>query len=376
MRNAILSIIAAVVFGCGFVSSPIEVSAQQGPNAADMTIDAATRTSVIDNLIKELNDAYVFPEVAKKMETDLRARLSAKEYDAITSGRAFAEKLTADVQSISKDKHLRVRFSAQPIPIRKERGEPTAEEKERNSWFNRRVNFGFERVERMNGNIGYIDLRGFNDHESGAETVAAAMKFLANTDALIFDLRQNGGGSPFMVALISSYLFGDKPVHLNSLYWRKGDKTDEFWTKPELAKVRFQDKDVYVLTSNRTFSAGEEFTYNLKNLKRATIIGETTGGGAHPGGFERLGDHFGAFIPTGRAISPITKTNWEGTGVEPDVKVPKDQALKTAYLMALNKSVNNIKDEGIRSGVKELIQETQKELDEMKAKAVQARAEK
>jgi C-terminal processing protease CtpA/Prc len=116
--------------------------------------------------------------------------------------------------------------------------------------------------------------------------------------------------------------------------------------------------------------------YNLKNLKRATIIGETTGGGAHPGGFQRLGDHFGAFIPTGRAINPITKTNWEGTGVEPDVKVPKDLALKTAYLMALTKSVNNIKDDGIKNGVKGLIQETQKELDEMKAKSAQARAEK
>ena len=374
MKRVISLTFAAVLFGSAFVTFP--VAAQQPSTPPDMTIDAATRGSVIDNLIKELNDAYVFPETAKKMETDLRARVTNKEYDSLTSARAFADKLTADVQSISKDKHLRIRFSAQPIPVRKERGEPTAEEKERNSWFNRRVNFGFERVERMNGNIGYIDLRGFSDHETGAETVAAAMRFLANTEALIFDLRQNGGGSPMMVALISSYLFGDKPVHLNSLYWRKGDKTDEFWTKPEVAKTRFQDKDVYVLTSNRTFSAGEEFTYNLKNLKRATIIGETTGGGAHPGGFERLGDHFGAFIPTGRAISPITKTNWEGTGVEPDVKVPKDQALKTAYLMALTKSVNNIKDEGIRGGVRELIQETQKELDEMKSKASQARAEK
>ena len=185
----------------------------------------------------------------------------------------------------------------------------------------------------MPGNIGYIDLRGFADPEAGAETVAAAMNFLANTDALIFDLRQNGGGGPEMVALISSYLFGEKPVHLNSLYWRKGDKTDDFWTKPASALKKFPDKDVYILTSNRTFSAAEEFTYNLKNLKRATIIGETTGGGANPGGTFRLTEHFGAFIPTGRAISPITKTNWEGTGVEPDVKVPKEQALKAAYLI-------------------------------------------
>ena len=355
-----LSFFAAVCF----VIVPFGMAQQ--PQPPDITIDAPTRTAVIENLLKELNDGYIFAETAKKMEADLKGRLSAKEYDGVTSARAFAEKLTADLQAVSKDKHLRVRFSAQPIPVRKERSEPTAAEKEQNAWFSKRVNFGFDKVERMNGNIGYIDLRGFSDHNAGAETVAAAMAFLAHTEALIFDLRQNGGGNPAMVALISSYLFGDKPVHLNSLYSRKENRTEEFWTKPDLARIRFPNKDVYVLTSKRTFSAGEEFTYNLKNLKRATIIGETTGGGAHPGGTVRLHDHFAAFIPDGRAINPISKTNWEGTGVEPNVKVPKEQALKVAYLAALNGSLANIKDEQVKSGVKGLIEQTQKELDEMK----------
>ena len=214
--------------------------------------------------------------------------------------------------------------------------------------------------------LGYIDLRGFNDETGGADTVAAAMSFLQNTEALIFDLRQNGGGNPSMIQLISSYLFGDKPVHLNDLYWRKENKTDEFWTKPEQAKIKFTNKDIYVLTSNYTFSGAEEFSYNLKNLKRATIIGETTGGGAHPGGMVRLADHFGVFIPIGRAINPISKTNWEGTGVEPDIKVPKEQALKIAYKMALEKSLAAIKDEQVQNGVKGLIAQTQKELDELK----------
>jgi len=365
MRRTHLITFALVI--AAFVVVPFRVGAQQAQTSPDLAIDAATRAAVIDILLKELIDGYVFPETAKKMEADIRSRVAAKEYDSVTSAQEFAKKLTTDLQSVSKDKHLRVRYSHTPIPMRKDRGQPTEAEREQARWMNKRINFGFEKVERLNGNIGYIDLRGFNDHEAGAETVAAAMAFLQNTEALIFDLRQNGGGSPYMIALISSYLFGDKPVHLNDMYWRKSGKTDEFWTNPQLAKVKFTNKDIYVLTSNYSFSGAEEFSYNLKNLKRATIIGETTGGGAHPGGMVRLHDHFGVFIPVGRAINPISKTNWEGTGVEPDIKIPKDQALKTAYLMALNKSLANIKDEQVQGGVKGLIAQTQKELDELKA---------
>ena len=342
------------------------VRAQQPQAPPDTAIDAATRAAVIDILFKELNDSYVFAETAKKMETDIRSRLAAKEYDNVASAKDFAAKLTADLQSVSRDKHLRVRYSFDKLPERKDRREPTAEEIEQNRWFNQRINYGFEKVERLNGNIGYIDLRGFNDEVAGAETVAAAMSFLQNTEALIFDLRQNGGGNPSMIQLISSYLFGDKPVHLNDLYWRKENKTEEFWTKPEQAKIKFTNKDIYILTSNYTFSGAEEFSYNLKNLKRATVIGETTGGGAHPGGMVRLADHFGVFIPVGRAINPISKTNWEGTGVEPDIKVPKEQALKLAYKMALEKSLTAIKDQQVQNGVKGLIAQTQKELDDLK----------
>ena len=333
----------------------------------DRQADSVARAAAINALIRELNDGYVFPEVAKKMETDLRGRIANKEYDGIASVRLLAEKLTADLQSVSRDKHLRVRYSYAVIPQRQDQREPSQEEIDAQRKSMKRVNFGFDRAERLDGNIGYIELRGFMDPEAGAATVAATMTFLANTDALIFDLRQNGGGSPFMVALVSSYLFGDKPVHLNDLYRRRGDRTDSFWTKPDQAAVKFPEKDIYILTSNRTFSAAEEFSYNLKNLKRATIIGETTGGGAHPGGMVRLGDHMGVFIPTGRAINPISKTNWEGTGVEPDVKVPADQALKTAYLMAARKSIARENNPDFKRQLQEVADRLEKELNGVKA---------
>ncbi len=340
----------------------------QSPNnqLPDMSIDTATKTQIINDLTKELNDSYIFGDVAKNMESKVTQNLQNKAYDSITSSREFARKLTEDLQSVSKDKHLSVRFFYEKIPARQDRRESSKEEIENRLRSMRQVNYGFEKIERLQGNVGYIDLRGFSDPATGLETVAAAMNFVNNTDALIFDLRQNGGGDPGMVALISSYLFGEKPVHLNTFYKRKDDSTKEFWTKASVAVKRYGDKDVYVLTSNRTFSAGEEFSYNLKNLKRATIVGETTGGGAHPGRVFRINDHFSAFVPNGRAINPITKTNWEGTGVEPDVKVPKELALKTAHALALNKIAEKTPDEKRKKMLRELAAKTQSDIEEMR----------
>ncbi|HVF48587.1 MAG TPA: S41 family peptidase [Pyrinomonadaceae bacterium] len=360
------SIFALAVAAFALVSAQ-HVLAQGPPNQPDMTIDAATRRQVIEGVLKRLNDSYVFPEVAKKMETAIRARVENKEYEQMTSASAFAQSLTAHLQEVSRDKHLRVRYSADAIPVRDEKErEPSVEERERFRRFGQRINYGFERVERLPGNVGYLDFRGFFDPEGGAETVAAAMSFVSNTDALIIDMRKNGGGDPRMVALVCSYLFGSEPVHLNSLYWREGNRTEEFWTHKTVSGKRYENKDVYVLTSNHTFSGAEEFSNNLKTLKRATIIGETTGGGAHPGDSFRIAEHFGMFVPTGRAISPITKTNWEGTGVKPDIETPADHALKTAHLLAVQKAVEKTTDERLKGDLKRLGENLQKELDELK----------
>jgi len=368
LRTTASRVIFRLVFLSLLTTSIVAISCAQ-PEQADLTIDAATRTQVVDGIIKRLNDSYVFPEVAKKMEQSIRERVAKKEYDQITSAKQFATTLTNDLQAVSHDKHLRVRYSFESIPERAPRQEPTAEEREQRKRALTWLNHGFGRVERLPGNIGYLEFFNFADEELGADTVAAAMNFLNGTDALIIDMRKNGGGNPAMVALVCSYLFGPEPVHLNDLYWREGNRTDEFWTRKELPGKRYLNKDVYVLTSNRTFSGAEEFTYNLKNLKRATIIGETTGGGAHPGGGFRVTEHFGMFVPTGRAINPITKTNWEGTGVTPDISVPADQALLVARLMALKKSVTTVPDPDFKAGVEDEIQKLEKELAAMKPKS-------
>jgi C-terminal processing protease CtpA/Prc len=278
--------------------------------------------------------AYIFADVAEKMAEAVQARAAKNEYDAITAPRDFAEALTRHLQEVSRDKHLRIIYDPNGLP---QRVAPTPADRDRQLAEDRRRNFGFNKIERLDGNVGYIELLGFSGAQEVAEAAIPAMNFVANTDALIFDLRRNGGGSPVTIGMISSYLF-DKVVHLNDFYIRETDTRRQFFTTAEVQGRRYgTDKPVYVLTSNRTFSAAEEFTYNLKNLKRATIVGETTGGGAHPGGVRRITDHFGIWLPNGRAINPITKINWEGVGIEPDIKVTSAQALPAAHLDALKK---------------------------------------
>jgi len=361
-RTALLVVLLPTVF---LVTIPI---AAQGPggNQPDMTIDDATRSTVVDGLIKLLNENYVFPDTASKMERALREHQSKKEYDNITSAASFAERLTTDLQNISHDKHLRVRYSPRPLPPESANRGPSPEEEARFRDFLRTTNCGFEKIERLPGNVGYLEFRQFAPPSICADTASAAMNFLANADALIIDLRRNGGGDPAMVALITSYLFDGEPVHLNDLYFRRDDSTHQWWTLPYVPGKRYgAGKPVYVLTSNRTFSGAEEFTYNLKNLKRSTTIGETTGGGANPGGGRRITEHFGVFVPTGRAISPITKTNWEGTGVKPDIEAPADKALKIAHLAAMKKVLDSVTEDERKHAIAHEIETLQKELDGM-----------
>jgi len=322
--------------------------AQQPPSFPDL--DQARRAAIVDSLTAALDTVYVFPDVATEMVTDVRRKLADGEYDDITDVAAFADRLTEDFRAISHDLHLRV--GAGPLPEPELAEDPElAMQRERE--YNQRQNYEFQVAKRLPGNVGYLRFDGFSgDPEAGA-TAVAAMNFLGHCDALIIDLTRNGGGSPRMIQLLTSYLV-EGPTHLNSFYVRSTDDMMQFWSLPYVPGPSMADIPVYVLTSGNTFSAAEEFTYNLKNLERATIVGETTGGGAHP-----VNRHWFAFpeyqvtmsLPFGRAINPITGTNWEGTGIEPHLACASDLARDTAYLDALETLEKSADDPGIKHGL-------------------------
>ena len=349
------------VMACSVLGLVLHAKAQTAE--ADRPIDAATRQEVIETTLKLLRENYIFPDVAQQIEQAIREQIRKKAYDSISNPETFAQRLTAELQTLSHDKHMSVKYSREALPPPSE-SKPTVEEREERLSQARLSNFGFDRVERLPGNVGYLNLNIFWWLDvGGGDTAVAAMNFIANTSALIIDLRSNRGGDPAMVVLLASYFFENEPVELTSIFSRASENNNRTWTLPYVPGQRYLGKDVYILTSTETFSAGEAFAYDLKNLKRATVFGESTGGGANPRtGYPVKGNHFIVFVPTGRAVSPITKTNWEGTGVKPDIEVPADLALKTAHLAALKK----LRDTNSKVSAKELkisIESLEKELD-------------
>ncbi len=304
-----------------------------GVKPVDVKLDSEMRKKTIDGVAAALTDYYVDLDLAKKMSDLMQTHATAGDYDKISDGYEFADKLQTDLRSVSHDKHLRVDFNPFKMPPPHP---PTPEDEAHFHEQMEHDNCAFEKVEIRPGNIGYIKFNGFMDAGFCGATVNAAMTFVAHTDALIFDIRENGGGQPAMVTLIASYLF-DHPTHLIDIYNRHEDSTQQNWTLSYLPGPRVTKAPVYVLTSKGTFSGAEEFAFDLKNQKRATIVGEVTGGGAHPVSPHPVGDYFMVGVPFAKSLDPVTKTNWEGTGVEPDVKVAADDALTTAEKLAQEK---------------------------------------
>jgi hypothetical protein len=317
--------------------------------SAQTAIDPAERKEVIEALCANLEREYIFPEVTEKYVRMLRDNLRSGKYDGIIRPEEFAVTVTNDLMAVSRDEHLHVWFN--PTWVKEERNRKELDEQaikliERRA---RTSNYGFLEIKILPGNIGYLRLDSFS-YDTGAQDAAVgAMSFLENADAIIIDLRRNGGGSPEMVQFLCSYFLDNPRKHLNSFSYKDPDRLTQYWTYTYLPGKRLDKVDLYLLTSANTFSAAEEFTYNLKNLKRATVIGEATGGGAHDNRFVILSDRFEMSLPFARAINPITKTNWEGVGVEPDVKVPQDKALGTAQVMASKRLAEGEKDRGFKA---------------------------
>jgi hypothetical protein len=331
MGVAALALAASAAGSVGFV---MMAGGPSGPPQSDMAIDRVARNEVIEAAIANLNRAYVFPEVAATMEKQLRARLADGKFDSVTSAEKFAAVLTDDLQSESHDKHLEVRYFEKTLPEQSE-DESDSHDDPAETLHQRRLNYGFENVGRFRGNIGYIDIHSFGRPKFVTERIAAAMTLLADTSALIVDLRRCGGGDPDSVMLLASYLF-DKRTHLNDIYYRDENRTEERWTTDAVLGTKYgETRKIYLLTSDDTFSGCEDFAYALKNAGRAIVVGATTGGGAHAGTPQRLSAHFMMFVPSGRPISPVTHTDWEGVGVTPNIRVTSKRALDAAQIAAL-----------------------------------------
>jgi hypothetical protein len=291
---------------------------------------------LIDAIAQAIEENYVYPDKGASAARLLRDSITAGTYDNI-QGEMLAGMISDAMVEHTEDLHFDVRVL--PQGWTPPQSDDEAQQRQAPS-----APYGFNSIKRLDGNIGYVELNGFNRADYIGDTVEAAMRLMQGSDALIFDLRRNGGGDPNAVALITSYLYDpSEPVHINSLYSRPDDKTTDYWTHANInTELAMPDVPVYVLTSNYTFSAAEEFSYNLRNLQRATLVGQTTGGGAHPVDSilfhsETTDRHYMVVLPSARAISPITGTNWEGVGVQPHLECDADDALDQALLDAYAK---------------------------------------
>ncbi|MEV7181673.1 S41 family peptidase [Kitasatospora sp. NPDC093679] len=281
---------------------------------------------ILETALARITAGYVFPEQTAGIDAVIRRRLAESAYDGLDE-RELCERVTADLQQACPDKHLRLLWSEEPQSMEEE---PEEVSRGRFEAFSRANNHGVRRVEQLDGNIGYLDLSMIAPAELGGPLFGAAMHLLAATDALVVDLRRCLGGSPEGVQLWCSYFFPSDETHLNDIYDRATDSIRQYWTVGHLAGPRYLDRPVAVLTSAVTFSGGEELAYNLKVLERATLIGETTRGGAHPTSRIPVSPHVAVTVPTARSINPVTGTNWEGVGVLPDLALPADRALEAA----------------------------------------------
>jgi hypothetical protein len=306
---------------------------------APQPLTVSERRQVTELLGQELRKHWVIPEIGKKLEGTLLGKLRAGAYDAIQDPAAFGTAITKDVVAITQDRHFHLFFAPERAKAERAAPDSAAAKAARDQELkeDQEFNFGFQDVRILGGNVGYIRLDGFSALADAADTASAAMALVRHTDALILDLRRNHGGYTDTLQFLASYGFDGDPTLLFTEHAHEGatEVLTQYSTLPYLPGTRRAKRPLYILTSAYTFSAAEALPYFLQHRKKAVVVGEVTGGGAHIWTGYPVGDRFYAHIPTSRSLDPITNTDWEGVGVKPDLEVPAGQALTTAHLKAL-----------------------------------------
>lgn len=306
------------------------VLCSNGQAVSQVALNKEQAGMVIHSLAAVLQQNYVFPDTARSMVNLLEARFRQGAYDSLDRPGLLAAELNKDLWSVYHDGHLRVRYDPKLAASIGQGNELSPADKRNGLEYTRQLNFGFKRIEILDENIGYLKFNMFAEvNTESKEVVEAAFRFLQNVRALVIDLRENGGGEPEMIQYVCNYLF-PKRTHLNDIYVRRNNTTTQFWTTPDRHLTSLMKVPVYILTSKTTFSGAEEFAYDLQTQNRAVVVGEVTGGGAHPVEPRAVSNGFVLFVPFARAINPITNTNWEGKGVQPDIKTTAEKALETA----------------------------------------------
>jgi hypothetical protein len=316
-----------------------------------LDLDSSFRLAIVQDIARIARDKYIFPEKGLATAQAIQSHLENGDYDAILSPYVFADRLTSDLRRVSSDQHWSVQFNATLTSALYSSEEEVSEADMallKESIY--RQNFGIARVEHLVGNIGYVDLHGFTwiGFDGAGESIAALMQLITHCNALIFDMRRNGGGEAETLQVYISYFVEAEPVLYDSFYYRPSGETQQLWTMPYVPGKRLPDVPLYILTGGATGSGGEAFAYILQSMRRATVIGEKTLGAAHTTDLDIVQEHFQVEYPSGRSISPFTHGDWEGVGVIPEIAVPAEEALSEAHLRALEGLIQSCQDEAIQ----------------------------
>lgn len=305
-------------------AAPVTAEKPSGPWSA------AVRDKMLTQTEAELQ-SYFFLERLPAIRSAIEANRT--RLVAINDPEQFADETSKVLYGATRDKHVGIDYSSLAEPPMTDK--PSDADRAKMDALMRYHSYALRGTAFLRGNIGYFRIDGFVPGKEAYAMIDETMSTLANTDALIIDLRSNGGGSARCVDYLLGYFFGTKQEVTGFLHRENGHVlTDRKYTE-DVAGPKYLNKPVFLLTSSDTISGGEQFPYDLQALKRATIVGQTTAGGANPGGFHQLTENFSVFVPTGSARNPVTGTNWEGVGVIPDVKSDAKHALLEAYARAL-----------------------------------------